>query len=279
MVLLLAGFILHPAIAATEDDPLIMGVFPRRNLTITIKMFSPMARYLSKKLGHQVKLVTSRNFPDFWQEVKDRRYDIVHYNQYHYIKSHKEFGYQVILKNEEFGKSTISGAIIVRRDSDIRSLQDLKGKTIIFGGSRQAMVSYIMTTHLLRKAGLKAGHYQEIFALNPPNAFIATYFRKADAGGVGNIASKLPIVSNKIDTSKMQFIAISKPLVHLPWAVKSTMKPSLRTKIQSLLADLYKTREGKRILKQAGLTNLIVATDQQYNPHRWISYRVMGIKY
>ena len=279
LLILITGFILEPVTAAAADDPLILGVFPRRNLTITIKLYTPLARYLSAELKREVILVSSRNFPNFWKGVQQRRYDIVHYNQYHYVKSRRRYGYQVILKNEEFGRSKIAAAIGVRKDSGINSLRNLRGQTIIFGGGKQAMVSYIMATYLLRKAGLKAGQYQEIFAINPPNAMIATYFGKAKASGVGDIVHRLPSVRQKIDTDQMRYIAIGKAYAHLPWAVKHTMPPALRHKIQRVLTNLDKTERGRAILKRAGLTDLAIATDREYNPHRWIIYRVLGEKY
>ncbi len=116
--------------SATQQKPLVIGIFPRRNATNTIKMFQPLTDYLSKQLGRPVKLVTARDFSAFWDGVVKQRYDIVHYNQLHYIESHKNYGYQVILANEEFGVKTICGTIMVRTDGGIDKLSDLKGKRV-----------------------------------------------------------------------------------------------------------------------------------------------------
>ena len=74
-----------PVIQAAEDT-LIMGVFPRRNSAETAKLFTPMAEYLGERLGRKVTLVTSKNFSSFSKAVSEQRYDIVHYNQYQYIR-------------------------------------------------------------------------------------------------------------------------------------------------------------------------------------------------
>ena len=123
--------------------------------------FKPLAEHLSKVLGEEVKIVAPKDFKEFWKGVQSNQYDIVHFNQYHYIKSHKELGYNVIAANEEFGSSTIAGAIAVRSDSGINSVADLKGKTILFGGGKMAMTSYIATTAMLKKAGLNADGLSE----------------------------------------------------------------------------------------------------------------------
>jgi phosphonate transport system substrate-binding protein len=253
-----------------------MGVFPRRNFTTTIKMFTPLADHLSKKLGRKVQLVVGQDFDNFWQDVSNERYDIVHYNQYHYLKSHKENGYRVIAKNEEFGSSMIVASIVVRKDSNIKSLKQLKGKKIMFGGNRQAMVSYIMATYILRQAGLKSGHYWENFAINPPNACLTTFFRQSDASGIGEVVLRLPIITKRIAVSEIKPIAKSRPIHHLPWAVKKSMKKEDRQKITWILTRLHRSEEGKAILKKAGLTAIRPATDRNYKPLRSIIYTVTG---
>lgn len=159
---------LTPVQSVAADDDFVVGVFPRRNYTTTIKMFTPLASHLSRKIGRKVVVKTARDFKTFWVGVTENRYDLVHFNQYHYVKSKKYFGYRVIVKNEEFGKSTISGALVTRIDSDFKFVSDLKGRTIIFGGGRGAMMSYVVPTALLRRAGLGKMIISKSFLLTLP---------------------------------------------------------------------------------------------------------------
>ncbi len=268
VILLICGEMLITASAYSADDPLVMAIFPRRNAAATITLFKPMASYLSKQLGREVKLVTARNFPSFWQGVVTNQYDIVHYNQYHYIKSHDEYGYEAILKNEEFGEAFISGALVVRNDSGLNTLQDLKGKKILFGGGPKAMQSYIVTTLMLRRAGLMKGDYQELFAKNPPNAYVAVFHKHADAAGAGDLVVNFPAIQNKINIDEINFLALSEKMEHLPWAVKGGMDANLKLKIQNILSSLSDSEEGRTLLKQAKLTNLLIVKNNHYDHHR-----------
>ena len=263
-------------VKASPEPALVMCIFPPRNLKITYALFSPLADYLSLGLNRDVKLVTARNFTEFWRGVRARQYDLVHFNQYHYVLSHHLYGYEVIAKNSEFGHDTISGAVTVRRDSGINSLMDLKGKTILFGGGPRAMMSYIAPTWLLRKAGLKPGDYNEKFALNPPNAMTSTYHRQADAAGTGDVVLQLTIVKNNIDTSEMKILAKTPALAHLPWAVNQSMPVSLRNKIQNFLTGMNNTRHGRSVLAKAHLTDIVASTDDDYNEIRTMVSEVYG---
>jgi phosphonate transport system substrate-binding protein len=265
LVLLLSGMLSY-----AFADPLLVGIFPRRDAATTAKLFQPLAEYLEKALGRPVSLEMSPNFDTFLKRLSERRYDLVHLNPFDYVKSHDSLQYDAIVQNEEFGEKTIRGAIYVRHDSGIRQLQELRGKKILFGGGPRAMMSYVVPTYLLRKAGLEQADYQVSYATNPPNAVLATFLKQADAGGAGEVVRRLPIVTSKIDVGQLDVIAVSEPLPHLPWAVKRELPTNLKDKLRNLLINLKETPEGIRILEQARLTAFNPVQDQDYDIHRAI---------
>ena len=255
------------------DDALVLGVFPRHNATETTTMYTPLADHLSQRLGRKVTLVTSRDFESFWTGVTEQRYDIVHYNQYHYVNSAQS--YTVVAHNQEFGKNAVAGALFVRKDSGITEVSQLRGRTIIFGGGKDAMLSYIAPRFLLMQAGLKEGDFRSEFAVNPPNAMLALYHKQADAAGGGDILTDLAVVRNAIQADDLRILATTEPLLFLPWAVKRTMPAKLRESIQATLVDLGKGGTGN-ILKAAGATGIGKAADKDYDPHRRMTTAVFG---
>lgn len=275
---LAAGIMLIGSFPALAD--LKMGVFPRRPVAATHTAFKPLAEELTKQLGENVELVVPKDFKEFWKGVSAGEYDLVHYNQYHYIKSHKEHGYKVIVANEEQGSRTIAGSLSVRKDSGIKSVEDLKGKTILFGGGPKAMGSYIAPTAILKKAGLEAEKdYKVEFAKNPPNAVIAVFNKAADAAGAGNIILKVGGVTSKIDASQMVIIGESEPFTHLPWAVKGDMADDKAAKIQSVMTGLKGAAGGADILKAAKVTDFYKVTDNDYDKVREITKFAVGEEY
>lgn len=257
-----------------------MGIFPRRPVAATNQYFKPLAEYLSKQMGEEVQLIVPKNFQAFWKMVAAKQFDIVHYNQYHYIKSHKELGYKVIASNQEMGDKQIAGALAVRVDSGINSLADLKGKTVLFAGGKKAMASYIATTAILKKAGLEAGKdYQVKFAKNPPSAAIAVYNKAADAAGAGSIVLKVPGIKKKIDTSKMKILAESEPFTHLTWAVKDSVDEAKAKKLQTLMTELASSEDGKKILANSRVNSFYPVSDADFVKVREIVEYAVGEKY
>ena len=282
LLILIAGILLIPVQAMSQEaagDKLKLGIFPRRNPIITTRMFTPLVQYLTEKLGRQVILDTPKDFDSFYAKVKAGEYDIVHYNQYDYVKSHKEIGYQVIAKNIEFNESTIAGAIIVRKDSHINSVLDLKGKKVVFGGGQHAMQAYIVAKYLLLAGGLKQEDFEESFSTNPPNAILSAFYKQSDAAGAGDKVLQLQIVKNQIDINEMKYLVRGEQLAHLPWAVKGSMDKATAAKIKSLLLNLNTTDRGKAILTKVHLDGFADATDADYDPHREIINSVLHEQY
>ncbi len=245
-----------------------MGVFPRRNATTTSQLFSPLARHLEAELGRPVQLVTAKDFPTFWQGVVEKRYDIVHYNQYHYVQSAND--YQVIACNVERGLDTMAGALFVRRDSGITNINQLRGSNIIFGGGTTAMMSYIVPHYLLLKGGLKTSDFATSFANNPPNALLAVYFKQADAAGAGDGVLNLPIVTTIANTDELTYLAVSEPIKQLPWAVRRDMPEAQQQQIRELLVKLSDNEKGRIILQTARLSGFHSANDGDYDSAREI---------
>ncbi len=270
LIVLLIFTIAFPVPLLAADDPLVMGVFPRRNVKLTHRMFTPLAEYLSLKLGREVQLKTTKDFKTFWAALNKREFDLVHFNQYHYVVAHDELGYDALVKNVEFGENAIAGSIMVRTDSGIKSIEDLRGKKVLFGGGPRAMISYIVPTYMLRMAGLKKGDYVEAFAKNPPNAIISAYHKQADAAGIGAIVARLNMVNQVIDISKMEYLARGEPLTHLPWAVKDDMPQETRDKIQKIMIGLKDSVSGQAVLDSIEMSDMQPVSDSDYDRHREI---------
>ena len=274
---LLAVILSHPILAFS--DPFIVGIFPRQGAMVVHKQFGALEKYLNVALGRDVVLETAKDFDTFWENVRNQRYDLVHYNQYHYVKSHKEFGYEAILRNEELGKETMSSALAISVESGITDVAQLKGKKIVFGGGRSAMVAYIGVKQLLLDAGLKDGDYAEEYSNNPPNAVLALYVGQADAAGTADSVFNVPAVAQKVQANKLRFLKVGIPLPHLPWAVKSSVDPATRAKLVDALAALDKSIDGKSILQEAGVSRFIRAKDSDYDACRDMIRSVTGETY
>ncbi len=246
---------------------LTFGIFPRWNAQITVRDFTPLAVLLSRELGRPVRIETDKDFESFMQRVYAGEFDLVHLNQLQYLHAHRAAGYRAIAKTCDNPSCTIRGVIITRHDSKVAKISDLRGKTIAFGDPG-AMVSHILARSVLSESGLKPGQYKAIFTKNPPNALLAVYNGEVDAAGVGTSVFHQQEIRRRIDISQLRILAESRPIPHLPIAVRGDLDAKLARRIRHILTGLAQRPGGREILEKIGIERFEAADDHEYLPVR-----------
>lgn len=214
---------------------LTMGIFPRRAPAESMKAFTPLQEHLASVLGEKIELRVYKDFDVFEKALENKEIDIVHLNQMHYI-ANKAFGYRVIARNIEDGSDMIVAGLVVRKDSPHKSIADLKGKKMLFGGNAKAMQSYIAPSYMLREAGMKEGvDYTFEFAKNPPSAILGVASGAADAAGGATVLLKSKEVTPV--AGDLRVLVTSDPLPQLSWAVGERVTPEKAAAIQKAMVN------------------------------------------
>jgi phosphonate transport system substrate-binding protein len=139
-------FTTTPPITETEY---IFGVHPLHNPQRLFEVFGPMMEYLSRNIdGVSFKLEASRNYPVFDEKLYARKFHFALPNPFQTInaidKGYKVFGKIGLDKN-------FKGIILVRKDSGIKKVSDLKGKAVSFPApsalAATMMPQYYLQTH------------------------------------------------------------------------------------------------------------------------------------
>lgn len=115
------------AAAGAADTPLTFGLFPYVSRGQLVQLHSPLKTYLEARLQRPVDLVTAPDFVQFMERTRRGDYDIILTAPHMGRLAEKRDGYQRLLMTGH----QVQGVFLVRRDSGLRRLQDLRGKTIM----------------------------------------------------------------------------------------------------------------------------------------------------
>lgn len=138
-----------PAQPSSPSTPYIMGVFPFVPAASVEGIFAPLAAELSRASGRQIVLKTPASFEKFMEELKSRHFDIAFIQPFDYVNIAKPNGYLPVAARND----TLTSHIVVRQNSPIKRITDLKGKSLGMP-PKVAAVSY-MNRYAIKKAGLK----------------------------------------------------------------------------------------------------------------------------
>ncbi len=114
---------------ASKPDKIIMGFVPSVDSDKIADTIKPLADELAKELGMPVEGKVMTNYSALVEAMGSNKVQIGFLPAFGYVLANQKHGVQVILKSERYGSDYYHSQWVVRADSGINSLADLKGKT------------------------------------------------------------------------------------------------------------------------------------------------------
>lgn len=241
------------------------GVVPLELPAAMFKKFSPLAEYLSKKLGRPVDLRIAVNFDSAIKDIGQNVTQLCYMTPSTFIEANKKYGVKVLVKALREGRPYHHAVIITRTDSDIKSLEDLKGRTFAFGDIKSTS-SHIIPRAMLKQVGIDLsdlrfynylGHHDEVVK--------AVLMGDFDAGGV------MEATAYKFKDKGIRFLKLSDAIPEFNICYNPSIDEKDLSIIRSALLSLRDSDpEGAVILKSidGSYTGFTEAKDSDYESIR-----------
>ena len=150
--IILIGLLLFPAtVPAALAEPLRLGVFPYISPSQMVEQLSPLQQRLAEAMDREVEMVSAPDFMNFVERTTRGDYDLVITAPHMGRLAQQRDGWQLVVMS---GQQTAT-VILVRRDSRIDQLEDLRGRKMAVGNWRS--VTYLLATQALAAQGLTLG--------------------------------------------------------------------------------------------------------------------------
>lgn len=263
---------MHPAESAelgTVKNPLRMMFVPSGDAQVILEEGREIARQLQGFTGLHFKTSVATSYAAVIEAMGAGKVDIGWLATFSYVLARDKYGVDLLLIVERFGTPFYRGQIMVRADSGINTVTDLKGKTM-------AYVDPASTSgHLYPKALIMAaGHDPEsffsksIFA-GSHNAVVLSLLKgEVDAGAAydgirASVARSYPDVFKKI-----KVIAYTEDIPNDTVTARKGLAPGLKLRIKEGLKHLSKTPEGEKVLKRVYGISGLMDLDAFFDPVR-----------
>jgi len=240
-----------------------MGIFPHLPPRELEKVFSPMAADLSKIIGKPIIFRTSSTYHKFMQQLDQQVFDIAFVQPFDYIRVADKYGYRPLATREE----KLSAIIVTKKDSPLKSIDDLKNKTIALP-PKVAAVSLLVKNHAIN-------HH-----MKPGKDITLTHHRShiscmqqvliGSADACGTAAPALRFFQHKMKT-ELKIISESKAIPHTLFVIHPRVPEEKRDLLRKRLLNWAKTETGKQLLARGRLKPLRAINDSDYNIVRSMS--------
>jgi phosphonate transport system substrate-binding protein len=249
---------------AHAAETLRVSAIPDEAPTELLRKFEPLGSYLEQQLGMKVQFVPVSDYAAVVEAIAADRLDMAWLGGFTFVQTHIKTGTAIPLvqraEDEQFTSKFITA------DPDVKSVQDLKGKTFAFGSISSTSGS-LMPRYFMLKDGIKPEEFFSRIAYSGAHdATVAWVQAGKAAGGVLNASvwEKL-LAAGKIDTSKVKVIATTPPYYDYNWTVRGTLDEGLREKIKAAFLALDPTNpEHKKILDLQAASRFIPTQVENY---------------
>ena len=286
-VLFLAGVL---AVAGCRSDPpggttgpLRVGYMICNSLQETMDRFEPLTAYLSDVLGREVVSRYINTF-EFEEAVEQGELDMVHTNSLLYVILNEDYDWKLLSgeKRGEHGSHT-AGAIIVRRDSPLNKVADLKGKRLMFG-PELAPMGYLSQYYLLLEAGLNPEMDLAYYAI-PRGSFkhekvvYAVLYGDYDAGAIPILDLETMEDEGKIRKDDFRILAVGELIPYCTFSTSPDLPAGTRDSAREALLGLTKDAtarvgdENLLVLDRAMIDGFELLSDEDYEPIRRMARR------
>jgi phosphonate transport system substrate-binding protein len=250
MVTLLAAG--RPALAA-EAQPIEIGIIPTLSTRTILSTYQPLRDYLAERLARPVVLVTAPDYRSFIARTQRREYRVVVTAPHFARLAQLETGYVPLVRV----KRELRGIIVVRRDSGIASLADLRGKTI--ATPENLAIVTMLGEQLLQKAGLEPGRDVDVHHTQSFNsAMLAVHGGQASAAVTA--ATALKQMAPEVRES-LREIAATDAVPHVMYLAHPETSAEEVRELRALLAA-FETQQpaGAEFFQRTGFVGLVPPT-------------------
>jgi phosphonate transport system substrate-binding protein len=197
-------------------------------------VYQPLAEYLERAVRTRVELTVPTSYPAVVEAMANDRVDLALFGGLTYVQARQRAHVAPLVTDitPETGTTTYDSVIIVPRDSDVRTVGDLEGKTFAFGSVSSTSGS-LYPSLMLSEAGIdyRSDLERAIYTGGHDATAAAVAHGRVDAGGLeGRILRRL-IEDGTVDGSKIRVIKSSQPIEGYPWVVRDALPAGLKERI------------------------------------------------
>jgi phosphonate transport system substrate-binding protein len=232
----IAASVSTPALA---QEVLRISAIPDEAPTELQRKFKPLGEYLSKETGMKVEFTPVTDYAAVVEALATKKIDMAWLGGFTYVqtKIRTSGTANPIIQRVEDEKFT--SVFIVPADSSLKSLSELKGKTIAFG-SPSSTSGHLMPRYFLMQAGINPDKDFKNIAFSGAHdatvAFVAS--GKADVGALNaSVWVKLNEAKNP-NALKSKVLSMTPPYFDYNWTVRGDLDPVTIKKITEAFLKL-----------------------------------------
>ena len=246
------------------DKEFIIGVHPLHNPKRLHEIFGPIAQYLGENIeGVTFKIEASRNYATYDKKLYSRKFHFAIPNPFQTINALKH-GYNVFGKMAD--DENFRGIFLVRKDSGIKQVTDLKGQAVSFPAP-SALAATMMPQYYLQQHGINVMKDIDIkYVGSQESSIMNVMLGNTKAGATWPPPWRALSKERPKLAEELTVIWETASLPNISLIARDDIDKSIVSKVKKLFLNLHTHQEGKKWLAKMELSMFEDANNDTYKP-------------
>ena len=233
------------AFLPTEPDIVSFGIIPKDNPRIAYEKFQPLMDYLTEKTPYKFELMLKKTYDDTVIALGKGEMDMAFLGPLTYLHANADYKAISLLKSiTEKGEPFYHSVIVTKKNSPIKQLSDLKGKSFAFA-SLKSTSGNLIPRYLLAEHGIHLRDLKNFNNFNYHDSVVKQVLKGIyDAGAVRES------VAERYIPQGLKIIARSGPIPTGPLVVGPQTSYTIAETIKAALLNMAKTEHGQKVLQK-----------------------------
>jgi phosphonate transport system substrate-binding protein len=213
-------------------------VVPQLTAAKIYTTWSPLLQRVGQEAGLCFELRVSPTIPEFEQKLLKGEPEFVFLNPYHAVLAYQKKKYQPLLADSE---DLLTGILVVRADSPIKSLDELKSKNVSFPAPNAFAASLLIRAELAKKKI----DINPVFVKTHSNVYRSVIGKDALAGGGVNNT-----LDNEAPEVRQQLRVLFETPAYTPHPVAThpSVPAAVRERFLKAMLKLTQDDDGRKLL-------------------------------
>lgn len=265
-----------PAVRLKRADELIFGFNPFVPPDMLKERYFPIIGEVCGGIGYRVRTIITRDSASLARGCREGYIDLAWFSPGAYVLAKAQVDLVPVAIQEIHGERKYRSLFIVRRDSNIKSIPDLKGKKIGYV-SRASASGYLFPKAYLKEQGIDPDHFfSQVF-------FLETHARVVESvlNGMVDVGATyqepLDIARQKgLPVDELVVIARTREIPANVVVARPSLDPALVERIKAGFLEInVKNERGRRLLAGTYNTGFAEFTDEDFDDLRQVM-KILG---
>jgi len=243
-----------------------IGVHPLHNPKRLMEIYGPIVEVLDAALPEaQLQLEASRNYEEFEKKLYGGEFHFALPNPYQTLRALSK-GYRVVAKMAD--DEAFRGLILVRKDSGIQQVQDLRGEAIAYP-AETALAATLLPQYFLHTHGLDIHRdVRNLYVGSQESAILNVLHGHAAAAATWTVPWRTFQTEQPEQALQLEVKWQTPPLVNNSWVARRDVPDALVRRFVAALTQLNQSDSGRQLLSRVPVSAFVVADDATYRPVR-----------